>query len=69
MRASGTPSLSGLLDESERSISVARNLAESIVRTAQFGPARPFIRSLRCVYRGDEQLQRRTLFRPLGRRI
>jgi len=36
---------------------MARHLARSIVRTAQFGPVRPFAPSLCCPYGADEQLQ------------
>lgn len=43
------------------------HLAKSIVRTVQFGPAEPFFPSLCCIYRGDEQSQRRALW-PLGKK-
>ncbi len=33
----------------------------AIVRTVQFGSAEPFLPSLCCIYRGDEQSQRRAL--------
>src|ERR1019366_1657229 len=40
----------------------------SNVRTVQFGPAEPFFPSLCCIYRGDEQSQRKALFWPRGKK-
>jgi hypothetical protein len=39
----------------------------SIVRTVQFGSAEPFFPRLCCIYRGDEQSQRRALLWPRGK--
>ena len=44
------------------------HLAKLIVRTVQFGTAKPFFPSLWCIYRGDEQSLRRALLWPLGKK-
>jgi hypothetical protein len=43
-------------------------LAKLIVRTVHFGPAKPFFPRLWCIYRGDEQSQRRALLWPRGKK-
>jgi hypothetical protein len=43
-------------------------LAKFIVRTVQFGPAGPLFPSLCCIYREDEQSDRRALVWPLARK-
>jgi hypothetical protein len=42
--------------------------SQLIVRTVQFGPAEPFSPGLCCIYRGDDQSQRRALLWPLGKK-
>jgi hypothetical protein len=44
-------------------------LGKLIVRTVQFGPAKPIFPGLCCVYeRGEDQSQRRALIGPLGKK-
>jgi len=44
------------------------HLVTLVVRTVHSGPAEPLFPALCCIYRGDEQSQRRTLLWPRGKK-